>query len=64
MVVNEYGIEINYNIAVSLMDEEIREELHNEIAPCTDQAFFDAYASKHLEKFGEEWELAKENPCY
>lgn len=29
-VINKNGTQINYNIAVSLMDDEIREELHEE----------------------------------
>lgn len=61
-VVNEYGIEINYNIAVCMMDDDLREELHRKISPCSDQEFFDAYASAHLQRFGEEWEPAKLNP--
>ena len=64
MVVNEYGVEVDFQVAVMYMDDEIREEIHNELAPCTDQEFFDEYAKRHEEKFGEEWEMAKENPCY
>lgn len=64
IVVNSYGCEIDYKVAECNMDDEIREELHNELAPCDDQVFFDAYAKKHFEKFGKVWELAKENPCY
>lgn len=64
MVKNEYGVEIHYNIAVAMMDDEIREELHAKLAPCSDQEFFDAYAKAHEEKFCEEWEMAKENPTY
>lgn len=64
MVVNEYGVEVDFEVAVMYMDDEIREEIHNEIAPCTDQEFFDEYAKRHEEKFAEEWEMAKENPCY
>lgn len=56
-VINKNGTQINYNIAVSLMDDEIREELHARLAPCTDEV-------AHAEKFGEEWELSKENPCW
>lgn len=63
-VKNEYGVIIDFDVAVSLMYDCIREELHAELAPCTEQEFFNAYAEKHLEKFGEEWELAKKNPCY
>lgn len=36
-VINKNGTQINYNIAVSLMDDEIREELHARLAPCTDR---------------------------
>ena len=64
MVVNEYGVKVDFEVAVMYMDDEIREEIHNELAPCTDQEFFDEYAKRHEEKFGEEWEMVKENPCY
>ena len=63
-VKNTYGTEINYEVAVELMDDDIREELTAELAPCTEQEFFTAYAKAHAEKFGEEWELDKENPGY
>ena len=63
-VINMNGTEINYESAVELMDDEIRESLHFEIAPCTEQEFFTAYEKAHAEKYGEEWELSKENPCY
>ena len=61
-VTNEFGKELDYEAAVNLMDDDIREELHMQLAPCTDQQFFDAYAKAHEQKFGEEWELAKANP--
>jgi len=64
MVTNEYGKEIDFDVAVQLMDDELREELHAALAPCTDQEFFDAYAKAFEEKFGEIWELAKANPVY
>lgn len=63
-VTNEYGVEINFDVAVSLMDDEIREDVHSDLAPCTEQEFFDAYCKKHEAKYGEEFELAKRNPCY
>ena len=63
-VINMNGTEINYEAAVELMDDEIREELNSELSPCTEQEFFTAYAKAHAEKYGEEWELSKENPCY
>lgn len=64
IVTNSFGCEIDYKVAECNMDDEIREELHNELAPCDDQLFFDEYAKKHFEKYNEVWELAKENPCY
>ena len=63
-VKNNYGVEIDWNTAVNLMDDDLREELSDDLAPCTEQEFFEAYAKAHDNKFGEAWELAKDNPCY
>ena len=63
-VINSFGIEIDFDAAVVLMDEDIREELAFELAPCTDQEFFDAYCKAHEEAFGEAWELDEEHPIY
>lgn len=49
------GKEVDYDGAVSLMDDEIREELHTLLAPCLAQEFVDAYAERHKEKYGEEF---------
>lgn len=62
-VFNGYGVEIDFEVAEMMMDEEVREAVHMDMAPCTEQEFFDEYAKRHEEKFGEEWELAKKNPC-
>lgn len=56
-VTDDRGDEINFNAAVALMDDEIRERLHREMAPCTDQEFFDAYLEAHFEKYGEEFRV-------
>ena len=56
--------EINYEAAVILMDEEIREEIANSFEAESEQEFFSLYEKKHIEKYGEEWELSKENPVY
>ena len=64
IVINASGVEISFEASVVLMDDEIREELYCELAPCTDQEFFTAYEKAHAEKFGEEWELSKKNPCW
>lgn len=45
------GCEVDFDACVSLMDDEIREELHAEMAPCTEQEFLDAYVKRHAEKF-------------
>ena len=63
-VKNNYGVEIEWNTAVNLMDDDLREELSADLAPSTEQEFFEAYAKAHENKFGDAWELAKDNPCY
>lgn len=63
-VINKNEVEIDYEGAVMLMDDDLREELHGELAPCTEQEFFTAYENAHEEKFGEEWELSKRNPVW
>ena len=63
-VINSNGTEINFDAAIEGMDDEIREDLNLELAPCTDQEFFTAYEKAHAEKFGEEWELSKSNPVW
>lgn len=52
-VYDENGNPVNFDAAVQLMDDEIREELHNEIAPCTNQKFLSEYAKLHEQKYGE-----------
>ena len=64
LVINPYGLEIDWDAAGALMDDDIREQVHAELAPCTPQAFFDRYRKRHEERYGEPWELAKPNPCY
>ena len=46
-----------YNAAVNLMDDELREELHSKLAPCTDEEFLAAYMTEHEKKFGEEFTI-------
>lgn len=40
-----------------MMDDEIRENLHAEMAPCGDQEFLDAYAERHAEKYNEVFQI-------
>lgn len=52
------GYEVSFEACVALMDDEIREELHAELAPCTEQEFLDAYVVRHAEKFdGETFQI-------
>ncbi len=63
-VTNKNGYELNFNTAVILMDDEIREELHSNLAPCIAQEFFTAYENAHEFVYCEEWELSKANPTF
>ena len=63
-VINEVGTKIIFDVAVMMMDEYIREELHAELSPCSEQEFFNAYAKMHAALYGEPWELAKSQPVY
>ena len=46
-----------YEQAVNLMDDEIREELHEEMSPCTDEEFLTAYIKAHKAKYGKDFEI-------
>lgn len=48
---------VDFEEAVNLMDDEIREEVHRKMAPCSEQEFMDAYAKAHHEKYGEEFKV-------
>lgn len=51
------GHECDYDACVNMMDDEIREDLHAEMAPCEDQEFLDAYCKRHFDKFGTDFEI-------
>lgn len=51
-----------WDTLTSMMDTRIASALSDQMAPCTCQAFADAYAAKHQEEYGEEWEPYKDNP--
>lgn len=63
-VINSCGEEVDFQASVNYMDDEIRERLHEELSPCTNQEFFDAYAKAHKEKFHEEWFLNVPNSVW
>ena len=48
---------IAMNVIAEYMDGDLREELHNALAPCTDIEFLAAYLRKHKEKYGEDFEI-------
>lgn len=54
-VTTKTGSQVDFDAAVNLMDDEIREEVHSHLAPCSEQEFFDAYTARHAAKFGEEF---------
>lgn len=51
------GCEVDFDVCVNLMDDEIRESIHTEMAPCEDQKFLDEYAARHFAKYGEEFKI-------
>lgn len=61
-VINNDCISIDFDLAVSLMDDEIREDVHEKFSPCSKQKFFEQYYLAHKVKYGEIFELAKANP--
>lgn len=64
-VVTKYGIKVNFDAAVNLMDDDLREAIHATGEYDDDpQGFFEAYAAAHLAQFGQLWELDKPHPIY
>lgn len=58
VILNYTGVdhEVDYDACVNMMDDDLREQLNAEMAPCTDQEFLDRYCQLHAEKFnGEEF---------
>jgi len=44
-----------YRACVQLMDDQLREQVHSELAPCTEREFLERYSELHLAKFNEEF---------
>lgn len=63
-VLNKYDKEIDFNAAVEIMDDELREQLHMDSTSWMAQDFFDIYCRLHLAKLGEEFEPDKKNPTW
>ena len=45
----------NWDYIVSLMDDEIREAVHADLAPCCNSDFLEEYKKRHQEKYGNEF---------
>lgn len=54
-VMDEDGREVYFDAAAEYMDDDIREALNHKMAPCSPQAFYDAYCAAHREKYGEDF---------
>jgi hypothetical protein len=49
------GGQYDADVAINLMDDEIRETLHDAQDWASEQDFFDAYVKAHAEKYGEDF---------
>ena len=63
-VINAWGLEVDFDAAIALMDHHLREMMHNTFGPCKPQLFFGFYCRLHRAKFGEEFEPNKRNPVW
>lgn len=63
-VKNSYGKEVDFGNAFHYMDDKLRDELHNKLAPCSEQKFFNTYKLAHENKFGKTWIADEENPAW
>ncbi len=49
---------VDFDAAVNLMDDDLREQVHAELAPCTNQEFLDRYVVLHRKKYGKEFTVS------
>lgn len=47
----------DFDACVALMDNDLREEVHADLAPCTEQEFINEYCKRHFAKYGAEFEI-------
>lgn len=52
-VINNYGKEIDFEFTKAMMDPFIRETVYSEVAPCSDQLFFEEYCKVHAKVYGD-----------
>jgi len=50
-------LKLGMDVLVNHMDDDLREQVHRELAPCTDAEFLSRYIELHKEKFGEEFDI-------
>lgn len=48
---------VDFEACVIQMDDDLREEIHEDMAPCGEQEFLDEYVRRHAKKFGEEFTI-------
>ncbi len=58
-VTSRYDKEIDYRATIDLMDDDLREEIHSDLSPCTEQEFFDEYCKRDPD-----WIFNQPNPQY
>ena len=51
------GAEYDMDVVASYMDDDVREDLHAELSPCSAQAFLDRYIEEHAKKFAEDFRI-------
>ena len=51
------GYEQDFDACVNMMDDDLREQVHAELAPCDDQVFLNRYCELHQKKFGEDFDI-------
>jgi hypothetical protein len=61
VVKNSYGEPLEYDTVVEYMDDDIREYLHHQLAPCSAQYFYDEYCKMHKQIHDEEFFTEEEN---
>lgn len=63
-ITNPHNREIDFAAAHNLMDDQLCNAIASDLAPCSEQEFFDEYCRRHVAKYGSSFEPAKENPVW
>lgn len=67
-VINQYGREIDFDVALQFMDDDLREKIHRRAVvrgiDDSDQDFFDIYCYWHRVRHFVDFFLNTENPQY